>query len=667
MNMKMKNFFMICLICSIMLMLPGAVSAQEENKKEVFELGEVVVTGSAEAVSQITTINTISREELELNNSIDISAALDNLPGVAVTTGSRNEAYINIRGFSQRYVPILFDGIPWYVPYDGYVDASELSTGSISRVSLTKGAASSLYGANTMGGVINIISRKPQKLFEGTYGLTGNNNGWAGNVNIGSKIEKFYIMGGFTFIHYDDFRMSGKFRSIPQIGGWTEDGDKRDNSDIESQTLHFKAGFTPSEDYEFAVGFHNIDSEKGMPTNVDMNESQRFWRASDWDKTTYYFIGNMALMESLSAKVRLYHDEYYNVFDAFDDDTYSTQFRGSSWHSTYDDHTDGVSITLRSDFIDKNIISFAYHLKNDVHESQGDYNDPWEKYEGRTSSYGLEDAVSVNDNLDVVLGVNMDVQEAKYNNGAPTRGDDESWNFITGFNYLDGKSRKYHFSMAKKSRFPTLKELYSSYMDTGIPNPNLGKEQSMNYEAGIQSPLPLEKTTAGVTIFYSDVEDLIVGKRVMIAGNRYDKNENIGESRFQGLEFSLSSEWLAGNSINLSYTYLDAENRSPGRTSDLMEEAPKHQLTFSDLITLNDYISFYTNVKYNRTQYEEIDSGWINLGSYWLVDMKAIVKIPAYNVQLELGVKNYLDKNYETSYGFPREGNTFFCGIKGSW
>ena len=118
MNMKMKNFFMICLICSIMLMLPGAVSAQEENKKEVFELGEVVVTGSAEAVSQITTINTISREELELNNSIDISAALDNLPGVAVTTGSRNEAYINIRGFSQRYVPILFDGIPWYVPYD---------------------------------------------------------------------------------------------------------------------------------------------------------------------------------------------------------------------------------------------------------------------------------------------------------------------------------------------------------------------------------------------------------------------------------------------------------------------------------------------------------------------------------------------------------------------
>ena len=590
-KMKTDVFKMIIFLIGALLIMPGMVFAEEDKKEDndkapdVFELGEIVVTGSADAVTQITTIETIDKSQLNLTNSVDVSSALDNLPGVAVSTGMRNEAYFNIRGFSQRYVPVFYDGIPWYVPYDGYVDASEISTGNVSRISLTKGAASSLYGANTMGGVINIISRKPSNRFEGSYGVDFNTNGYSGNLNLGSKIEKFYFMGGFSSLDYDDYDMSNDFTPVPVVGGWYEDGGDRDNSDIDNTTLSLKIGFMPSEDNEFAVGYHKIDSEKGMPPNVDPNETQRFWRASEWQKKTYYFIGNMRIFDTLTAKARVYHDEYYNVFDAYDDATYTTQNRGSSWHSTYDDHTDGFSITLKSNFLNKNGISFAYHLKDDVHESQGDYGDPWEKYEAQTSSYGLEDAININEKMDLVLGTNLDIQEAKYNNGNALRDNDESWNGLAGLVYnLDGGS-KLHFSIAKKTRFPTLKELYSNYLGTSMPNPNLTKEQSVNYEAGIARPLPWDSSNIGVTLFYSDVKDLIVRER--LAGG-LEQNVNIGKSRFQGLEFNFNTEYIPRNSIYFSYTYLDAENRSADRTSDLLAEAPKHQLDFTDSLFITD-------------------------------------------------------------------------------
>jgi iron complex outermembrane receptor protein len=146
---KIKLVFVLFVLGSFFI--SGYVTAAEkkEEKKEVFELGEIVVTANSEAISKVATTETLDKAQIELNNADTVSEALDTMTGLSISTGSRNEAYINVRGFSQRYVPIFFDGIPWYIPYDGYVDPGEISTGNISRITLSKGAASTLYGANT--------------------------------------------------------------------------------------------------------------------------------------------------------------------------------------------------------------------------------------------------------------------------------------------------------------------------------------------------------------------------------------------------------------------------------------------------------------------------------------------------------------------------------------
>ena len=669
--MKLKAGLMYSFLIFLLSCLSWPVWAEEEKatrESGVFDLGEVVVTGNAETISQVTTVETIDREQLDLTNSTNVSTALKTLPGVHVSTGQRNEAYLNVRGFNQRYVPVFYDGIPWYIPNDGYVDSSEIPTGNLSQITLTKGAASVLYGPNTMGGVINIISMKPQKAFEGSYGAEVNRNGYLGNLNLGSKLDRFYIMGGVSGLDYSDYRMSTDYSpKPPNSTGWYEDGYKRDNSDMEGLSETLKAGFVPAEGHEYAVGFHHVRSdEKGWPTNVYPSESIMYRRFSDWEKKTYYFIGDSKITDQLSAKTRMFHDQYFNVLDAYDNATFTTQNARYAFHSTYDDHTDGGSIVLRSDYIEKNTTSLSFHYKKDTHEEQDDYGASWEKYQTEMFSYGIENDMKLTENLGLVFGTSYDIQNPEYADGGKLRSNDEAWNLLGGVHYIFEDATKLHLSVAKKSRFPTLSELYSSYLGSAYPNPNLKKEQSVNYEAGIQRPLPWD-SVAGFTLFYSDVDDLITRTTIIVGPDTLDYNDNIGESRFQGFEISAKTQGLALNTLEAHYTYLDAENRSDDRTSHHLEETAKYQLYLSDLFKVTEWFSLYAKAEYNKRQWEEKrNRDWIELDDYWLVDLKAMVDL--YNVAtLEVGIRNIFDENYETSYGFPREGREAFCGVRGSF
>lgn len=662
--MKRLELFFVLLVFGLVFS-SGYAMAEEEEKTDsnVFTLGEVVVTGKSEIISQVATIETIDKEEMELNNANNVAEALDNVTGLSISKGSRNETYINVRGFSQRYVPVFYDGIPWYIPYDGYVDPGEISTGNISRVTLTKGASSSLYGANTMGGVINIVSLKPSEKFEGSLNLDLTKDQYVGSLNFGSMVGKFYFMGGLSGLDFNHFKMSDDY--VPPAEDSPEDGGKRENSYKKSFTKSLKIGFMPTEGHEYAIGFHSTKSEKGLPPNIDSNERPKYWKFPEWEKSTYYIIGNTRITDNLSAKIRIFHDEYYNVLDSYDDETYSTQTRRYAFHSTYDDHTDGGSLVLRTDFIDNNILSFSYHIKDDVHQSQGDYDDRWEKYETRVSSYGVEDAISLNEKTSVVLGFNYDVQEATFADGNPLRDDDDSMNGVVGMTYGLSDDKVLHFSVAKKTRFPNQKELYSSYLDTSMPNPNLKKEQSVNYETGISTAAPFESNIA-FTLFYSDVTDLITEILVYDEGedDYLDFNDNIGRASLKGLEFTLNTMCFSRNNIQLSYSYINAENKSPDRSSDFLPEVPKHQLSITDKVMVSDRITLFGKVKYAKGQKEETRSyGWIELDDYWVFDVKGILHLSK-NINFELSVLNAFDENYSTGYGFPQEGRKFLAGVK---
>ncbi len=644
-----------------------STAAVEETSKpaaasDVFSLGEIVVEAEEETISKVATVDTISKETMDLNSARDVADAMKAIPSVVLTNGTRNEKTFSIRGFNQRYIPVLYDGIPMYVPYDGYVDVGKFYTGNLSQVSVSKGISSVLYGPNTMGGVVNLVSRKPVKPFEFDFdaGLTEGPR-YDANTNLGARKGKFYIMGGFGYTDQHAFVLShdhDKKKSQP--------GRRRENSYIDDYTsASGKIGFEPADGHEYAIGYNFITGDWGLPPEENTVKSPRYWQFSEWEKNTYYFAGDTKITEDLRLKTRLYRDEYYNVMDSYDNDKYNSQTAKYAFHSTYDDYTHGASMVLRTTYIPSNTLSGSFHFKQDVHREQDNRGIKWERYETETYSWGLEDDIAITDRLSLLIGASYDRQHPEDANGGDLRDDEDSFNPQAGLSYAATDSTLLHASVGKKTRFPSLKELYSGLMGSNIPNPELKTEKSINYEAGVTQALPRDSEVRAA-LFLSDIDDLIVNRQLTSQQSQY---QNIGMALFKGLELSARTGWIEHNELTLNYTFLDAQDRSHDRTSSKLEYQPRHNLYISNLYTFNKYLQAFCALNmYSQRYFQDPDKNraWHRVDGFFTLDFKLIGTITK-NLSVEAGAKNLLDELYYYNHGFPQAGRTFFTAVRGKF
>ncbi|MCD6532479.1 MAG: TonB-dependent receptor, partial [Deltaproteobacteria bacterium] len=279
-----------------------------------------------------------------------------------------------------------------------------------------------------------------------------------------------------------------------------------------------------------------------------------------------------------------------------------------------------------------------------------------------TYSFGLEDDIRITDYLNLVLGLSYDIQDPEYANGGKVRSSDDSLNPQVGLRWVLNDYTIAHASVGRKSRFPTLNDLYSSYLGSSIPNPGLEKETSINYEVGVEHDFA-DHTRFSLALFYSDVEDLIV-RRKLPAGDMYN---NAGKARFQGFEAGITTNFLPRQEITAHYTYLDAENRSAGRDNDHLEEVAKHKFFFSDQIKITDMIHLFAKFEWYDKRWEENVKGkWQEIDGFALLDAKIMVKLPR-QIDIEAGFRNLFDKEYELSTGFPRPGRTAFAQVRYSF
>jgi iron complex outermembrane receptor protein len=262
-----------------------------------------------------------------------------------------------------------------------------------------------------------------------------------------------------------------------------------------------------------------------------------------------------------------------------------------------------------------------------------------------------------------VVGAGYDIQKPKYANGEPLRDDDNTFNPQAGLHWTCLNDLDLHLSVGKKTRFPTLMELYSGLLGKNVPNPCLDSEEAVNYETGVEKPLP-GRNYAGLNLFYSDVRNLIVNKEIAPGVNQY---QNVGKAAFKRVEVTFKSAFLKNNTFELSYTYLDAKDRSPDRTSDHLEERPKHKLYVSDLYELTEWLAFFGKLEYYSEQwYEDPDTGWQTIDGFVTFDFKVIGTLSDV-LTLEAGVKNMFEENYSLSSGYPREGRTFFGTLRATF
>lgn len=129
------------------------------------KLNEVVVTGTGthnRLKNSPVAVDIISQKELQNVSFGSFENTMMSLTPSLSFTPNAMGSYLQLNGLSNRYVVIMVDGKRLAGDVSGNIDLSRINMSNIKRIEILKGAASSLYGSEAMGGVINIITEKPK-------------------------------------------------------------------------------------------------------------------------------------------------------------------------------------------------------------------------------------------------------------------------------------------------------------------------------------------------------------------------------------------------------------------------------------------------------------------------------------------------------------------------
>ena len=186
----MMRKLLIAVALLAVMMTAKALPADSVYNAEAVDLNAVVVTGTRtpRTLSDAPVITRVIPEseirKLDVSSVSDLLTSV--LPGVEFTYSMNQQVSFNMQGFSGTSVLFLIDGERMAGETLDNVDYSRLNLDNVERIEIVRGAASSLYGSNAVGGVINIITRqqkKPWTLKAGTK--YGRHHAWENSLTWG--------------------------------------------------------------------------------------------------------------------------------------------------------------------------------------------------------------------------------------------------------------------------------------------------------------------------------------------------------------------------------------------------------------------------------------------------------------------------------------------------
>ncbi|QKY02954.1 TonB-dependent receptor [Janthinobacterium lividum] len=625
-----------------------------------FVLGTVTVIGQREQAGQMEQQvgSQVSRAEMRRFNRDNVGDALNLLSGVSLSTNARNEKTVAIRGFDSRQVPLYIDGIPVYVPYDGYVDFNRFTTSDLAAIQVAKGYSSVAYGANTLGGAINLVSRKPSARMEGDTSIGfGSGSERQVSANVGTNQGLWYLQAGVSYIDSDGFPLSSDFRPTA-----TEDGGTRNNAYRKDHKLSFKVGYTPVGGDEYALSYYKQHGEKGQPPSTNP-VGARYWQWPYWNKESVYFVSQTRLGDAERLKLRLYHDSYDNEITSYTNGSYaalktSGQGSVSGGRSIYNDRTNGGAVELESFRLAAHSLRFVASYKADEHQELDAKGVRTTWYKDALWTLGAEGSIALNAATELSLGVSRNAlrPDTVYSAGnAYTLPENQSaTDMQAGLFHKMGPEAKVYATVARKSRLPTLKDRYSQRLGTYIENPNLRAEEALNYEVGYQASV--RGLALDAALFYSDVKDKIQSV-ANVAGVRAQMR-NAGRAHISGAELGLRGSAGAWLDFGGNYTYTEMKNVSDRAIR--LTDVPRHKLTAHAVLHAARQLDVVAIAEANSGRWV---SNTLELGGFATVNLKAVYRpLPA--LTLEAGVSNLADRNYALADGFPSAGRTWLANAQ---
>ncbi|MBU1343916.1 MAG: TonB-dependent receptor [Proteobacteria bacterium] len=669
----MKVIYTVLLsLLTLTIVCAGPVSAEENRKSgEVFDLGDVLIMEKGDEINAITSTDIVSGDDIEMRGNETTAEALEFIPGVDIQMGGKGQASLKLRGFDQEDVKVLIDGVPAHESYFGSLDLDQIPVDAIAKIKVIKGASSVLYGPNTMGGVINIITKKGgKKPYTSVTTSFGPNDTQNYVVNHGGSKEKVNYWITASRRTTDGFELSDDFdpnNSRTGIGtDYNEDGGTRDLSYFTKNTLNAKIGYEYDDTSKFYLSFDYHQNEKGCPT-----ENKRYWEFTDWTQWHLSLAGEHDFTDILSVRGRVYYVDHTDTLEDISWDASHTTNKKWFEKSAYDDYTLGGEAQVYLDFGDASLLKMGASYMKDNHIQQDFYDattmgattlgwQPEQEYEVNIYSFGVEDEVRLFKRLTLNAGVSFDVHDPVKAYGGITRDSVETWNPQAGASFDVTQELKVYASVGKKTRFPQMKELYST-LSGG--NSNLNPQETIAYEIGASKRFGsvLDFSTA---VFFNDIKERITTQKVSGVTQYINK----GESRIKGLEAQLNLVTPWNFDLGVGYTLLSSEDKADNASPFLKSEyVPEQKFTFDARYTFDFGLSASFQASYTKDQIEyDSSNNQVPLENFWVCNARLNQNIKLsekFSTDLFFHVKNLFDENYEEGHG-PYPGISFLLGMK---
>ncbi|MHB8843406.1 MAG: TonB-dependent receptor plug domain-containing protein [Nitrospirota bacterium] len=564
----------------------------------------------ADNASHLKTVSAtvITNEEIKRLGATSVSEILQITVGASVTSfGPRgSQETIGIRGSNYSQVLVLLDGKRMNSTRDSGVDLSALPVAveDIERIEIVRGASSSLYGADAVGGVVNIITRKA-----------------AGQV---SKIGGSIGSHGFDTISLGTADKTGAFGY--SVSGMRETSDGyRQNSDLEQWVFGGKATYDISKIASLEFTANHVSKENGVPGSTLFPSLHA--RQGERD-TVFGGSYQQKIGTAWDFKISAYRNQNeltYKDPDFFVDSRHRGVTRGGETRVAW----------LTSSW---NLLTLGIETRRDSLTST-------DSGEHVTSSEGmyLQDELSLGESLIVVIGDRYDKHSVYGKKSSPRA----SARYL-----ISGSGTIIRASAGKSFRAPTFNDLY--WLDAwSHGNPELRPESSNEYEAGIEQPFG-KGNVIKFTQFRRKVTDLI----------RWDYMafpmfpENIGKADIKGYEaegmFRLSDSVV----LSANYAYTNPVDEATGEKIyyTIPEKQIKGRLTVA--VDTDTYISVEGRAVENYVPAGE------PVWHYSVFDAKIAEKIgKKQGGEIYFGMKNIFDRKYEVARNYPMPPKEIYGGF----
>ncbi len=650
--------------CAAALCAPAAFNAAHADPDASAtaadsSLDEVVVVANRapEPLSKVgNSVTVLDDAAIKASQLPMMSDLLATTPGlnVARSGGIGQPTSVFIRGAESDQTTVIIDGVQLNDPSEpgGQFDFENLLTSNVSRIEILRGAQSTLYGSQAMGGVINITTADPDGPTGGGLTVEGGSHdtGYVSG-NVGGKNDALM------------WRLAGNWYGTSGIPAFAQryGGTRLCASQIGGGNGQLRYDITP--DLQFDLRGYYVNSR----TDFDGYDTPHgtFGNDNEYGKVEQFFgyAGFTYRSPDRTLTNRLAYQYTSTDTREYDPNAPTNPILASPSTETFY----GIGRNQREEYQGTWEITPTYQLVAGAQHERStiDTDSPAFDYSGPmpTRNFDTIDSGYAQLQGEVVSGLTLTAGD-RYDRhdifgGHSTGALAAAWSLNDGSTILRSS-----FSQGFKA--PSLYQLFGNY-----GNLQLRPEAGESWDAGIEQQAWDRRLTMSATYFERYSRDLIeFFDCVALAGcpNSFGGYyANIARAAAHGVE--LQSNFSATDKLMLTgnYTLTDTEDKSPGSATfgNDLPRRPKEQANLSANYRWTAPLSTNVAVRYAGPSYDDA-ANRIKLGGYVLVDLRVAYAVLD-RLEVYARVENIADRHYETEYQYGTLGRVAYAGARATF